>query len=235
VAGGLRSSLLLLGKERVQSDHPPPMETRVLTASKEGEGEGEGGGCLYPTALPAWKEQGQVGAGGQSGEQELRAMELVAATPVTPGTSATPILVPLYPTVPRPRKPLLVPPLNFAMVAPGVYRSGYPRPQNRPFLAKLRLRSILCLSEEPYGPDGLAWVQEQGITLHHIPVAENKEPFKEMSEPGITLALCTLLDARNHPLLLHCNKGKHRVGCLVGCLRKLQHYSMTCIFDEYRR
>ncbi|KAJ3324677.1 hypothetical protein HDU76_013360 [Blyttiomyces sp. JEL0837] len=28
---------------------------------------------------------------------------------------------------------------------------------------------------------------------------------------------------------------KHRTGCLVGCLRKLQHWSFTSIFEEYRR
>ena len=28
---------------------------------------------------------------------------------------------------------------------------------------------------------------------------------------------------------------QHRVGCLVGCLRKLQHWSLTSIFDEYQR
>ena len=36
-------------------------------------------------------------------------------------------------------------------------------------------------------------------------------------------------------MLIHCNKGKHRTGCLVGCIRKLQHWSLTSIFDEYRR
>jgi tyrosine-protein phosphatase SIW14 len=48
-------------------------------------------------------------------------------------------------------------------------------------------------------------------------------------------ALQVLLDVRRHPLLLHCNKGKHRTGCLVGCLRKVQRWSLTSIFDEYRR
>jgi len=37
----------------------------------------------------------------------------------------------------------LVPPLNFAMVAPGVYRSGYPNKRNFPFLRRLGLRSIM--------------------------------------------------------------------------------------------
>lgn len=57
----------------------------------------------------------------------------------------------------------------------------------------------------------------------------------------------------NSAVLIHCLKGKvtgrkvllfysnnlidlqHRIGCLVGCLRKIQRWSMTSIFDEYRK
>jgi hypothetical protein len=38
---------------------------------------------------------------------------------------------------------LLVPPLNFAMVDHGLYRSGFPDVSNLPFLESLRLRSVL--------------------------------------------------------------------------------------------
>ncbi len=42
---------------------------------------------------------------------------------------------------------VVIPPSNFAMVAKGVYRSGYPVPKNFPFLKKLGLKSILyCFS-----------------------------------------------------------------------------------------
>src|SRR5205814_977716 len=34
-------------------------------------------------------------------------------------------------------RPLLVPPLNFAMVMPGVYRSGYPNARNHSFLTSI--------------------------------------------------------------------------------------------------
>ena len=37
------------------------------------------------------------------------------------------------------------------------------------------------------------------------------------------------------PLLIHCTKGTHRTGCVVGCLRKLEEWSLTSIFDEYQR
>ncbi|KAG6497457.1 hypothetical protein ZIOFF_045357 [Zingiber officinale] len=48
-------------------------------------------------------------------------------------------------------------------------------------------------------------------------------------------ALKVVLDVHNHPLLIHCKRWKHRTGCLVGCLRKLQHWCLTSIFDEYQR
>ena len=42
-----------------------------------------------------------------------------------------------------------------------------------------------------------------------------------------------LLDVRKHPLLVHCNRGKHRTGCLVGCLRRLQRWSVDECLNEY--
>ncbi|KAL4165146.1 hypothetical protein KRP22_003877 [Phytophthora ramorum] len=36
-------------------------------------------------------------------------------------------------------------------------------------------------------------------------------------------------------MLIHCNKGKHRTGCLVGSLRKVQRWAFSSIFDEYIR
>src|SRR5690242_1563617 len=40
---------------------------------------------------------------------------------------------------------ILVPPLNFALVLPGIYRSGYPNPKNYPFLKSLGLTIIIYL------------------------------------------------------------------------------------------
>ena len=35
----------------------------------------------------------------------------------------------------------------------------------------------------------------------------------------------THTDSKNHPMLVHCNKGKHRTGCLIGCFRKVSESS----------
>eukprot|EP01111_Echinosteliopsis_oligospora_P013313 TRINITY_DN4754_c1_g2_i1.p1 TRINITY_DN4754_c1_g2~~TRINITY_DN4754_c1_g2_i1.p1 ORF type:complete len:195 (+),score=50.28 TRINITY_DN4754_c1_g2_i1:25-609(+) len=133
------------------------------------------------------------------------------------------------------KEPLLIPPLNFAMVAKGIYRSGYPNKKNHPFLKKLGLKSILYLCPEEYSETNQNFLRKHGISLFHHHIVGNKEPFVDIPPELIRDALVDLLDVRNHPILIHCNKGKHRTGCLVGSLRKTQKWSLTGIFDEYRR
>ncbi|OZJ01672.1 hypothetical protein BZG36_05429 [Bifiguratus adelaidae] len=129
----------------------------------------------------------------------------------------------------------LIPPENFSMVSKHVYRSSFPKKKNFSFLKKLGLKSVLTLILEEYPEQNMKFLQENGIQFFQFGIAGNKEPFVQIPEDKIIQALACLLDARNHPILIHCNKGKHRTGCLVGCLRKLQHWSHTSIFDEYRR
>ncbi|RKP24516.1 tyrosine phosphatase family-domain-containing protein [Syncephalis pseudoplumigaleata] len=135
----------------------------------------------------------------------------------------------------RTRDQPLVPPLNFALVEAGIYRSGHPNPKNYRFLEKLGLRSIIFLAKEDYPPDMLEWTRQHSIAFYQYRTAGNKEPFTEMDPDRVAGLLSLMLDVRNHPMLVHCNKGKHRVGCLIGCLRKLQNWSLTSILAEYKR
>eukprot|EP00308_Calcidiscus_leptoporus_P013574 CAMPEP_0119364684 /NCGR_PEP_ID=MMETSP1334-20130426/11604_1 /TAXON_ID=127549 /ORGANISM="Calcidiscus leptoporus, Strain RCC1130" /LENGTH=206 /DNA_ID=CAMNT_0007380457 /DNA_START=81 /DNA_END=698 /DNA_ORIENTATION=- len=130
---------------------------------------------------------------------------------------------------------LMMPPANFSMVWRGVFRSGFPTRKNFPFLHTLRLRAILYLCPEEYPDTNQKFLEDEGIELLQFGVIGNKEPFDEISETVISAALTAVLDVSNHPLLIHCNQGKHRTGCLVGCVRKAQHWSLVAIFDEYRR
>ncbi|KAH7297535.1 hypothetical protein KP509_25G000700 [Ceratopteris richardii] len=130
---------------------------------------------------------------------------------------------------------LLIPPLNFGMVDDGVYRSGYPQPNNFSFLQTLRLRSIVYLCQEAYPKVHTEFLKKHDIKLFHHGMEGTKEPFVEIPALVIKETLKVILDKRNHPVLIHCKKGKHRTGCLVGCLRKLQNFSLTSIFDEYQR
>ncbi|RNF02188.1 tyrosine phosphatase [Trypanosoma rangeli] len=128
----------------------------------------------------------------------------------------------------------LVPSINFAMVCPGVYRSGYPTRKNYRFLRALRLRTILYLCPEDYAESNVKFCEENGICLLRFATEGNKEPFMDISEMLMHRILSALVDTRTHPILIHCNKGKHRTGAVVACLRLLQGWSLVSIFQEYR-
>jgi|EP01049_Picozoa_sp_SAG25_P012113 tyrosine-protein phosphatase SIW14 len=143
------------------------------------------------------------------------------------------------PAAPTPSAAVVVPPLNFAMVAPGVYRSGYPNAHNVPFLRQLKLKVIIHLGAGPEQQQQRLFHQrfaeDESIHVVHVPFPGNVEPFVCAPASSIREALGVMLDARNHPLLLHCNKGKYRTGCVVGCYRRLQGWPLTSTFEEYRR
>ncbi|OMO76873.1 Protein-tyrosine phosphatase, SIW14-like protein [Corchorus capsularis] len=130
---------------------------------------------------------------------------------------------------------LFVPPLNFAMVDNGVFRSGFPDSANFVFLQSLGLRSIIYLCPEPYPEANIEFLKANGIRLFQFGIDGCKEPFVNIPEETIKEALKVVLDVKNHPLLIHCKRGKHRTGCVVGCLRKLQRWCLSSIFDEYQR
>ncbi|KAJ2715809.1 tyrosine-protein phosphatase siw14, partial [Coemansia spiralis] len=106
------------------------------------------------------------------------------------------------------------PPENFAMVCPYIYRSGMPKKRNFAYLQKLRLKSVVTLILEEYPAMNQRFLDQNGIKLFQFGVAGNKEPFADIPEDIMCQALLTLMDRRNHPVLIHCNKGKHRTGCL---------------------
>ncbi|KAJ6925373.1 tyrosine-protein phosphatase DSP4 isoform X1 [Populus alba x Populus x berolinensis] len=170
---------------------------------------------------------------------------------------------------------LLVPPLNFAMVDNGIFRSGFPDSANFSFLQSLGLRSILYLCPEPYPAANYEFLKDNGIRLFQFGIemcklmaidnaewtgtfckhSRGNNPRSIESNPWylesfqlFRLVVRSLLvlqyahalpfpipDVKNHPVLIHCKRGKHRTGCLVGCLRKLQRWCLSSIFDEYQR
>jgi len=136
------------------------------------------------------------------------------------------------------RERLLIPPLNFAMVDKGIFRSGYPNARNFSFMKHLGIRTIVCLSaEEPEErkicKENQIFTQENHIKMMRFPFEGQKEPFAQISMETLREALKQILDTRNHPVLVHCDKGKHRTGTIVGCLRRLQNWALCGIYQEY--
>lgn len=129
----------------------------------------------------------------------------------------------------------LTPPENFAPVINNIYRSSFPQPPNFSFLKTLKLKSVLCLIPEEYPQSHEDFFEQEGIQLFQLGMSGNKEPFVKISGDLITEAIKIVINPENQPILIHCNRGKHRTGCLVGVLRRLQRWSLTIIFDEYRK
>jgi len=182
----------------------------------------------------------------------------------------------------------IIPPLNFAMVSPGIYRSGFPNRRNFTFIRKLGLKSILYLTgdtidivssqeseavnrERSYRgipgssivnltartgevrcfdstntnttnnkcnevlSDNLQFAREHGITVFSCNIQSNREPFVNASTQSLCEVLDLMQDSTNQPILVHCSRGKHRTGCVLGCLRKAQQWSLVASIDEYSR
>lgn len=168
----------------------------------------------------------------------------------TPKPTLTQILV---------SRPIYVPPLNFSLVEDGIYRSGFPMPINYPFLAQLKLKTIIYLGdlEKPVKDDkktkkkkdkhGTAeifehytqWIESTDVKFYHLEMHLSQEPFvltQTETHAALVQALHLMLDRQNFPMLIHSNKGKHRIGVLVGLMRKiLQGWCMSGIFEEYEK
>ncbi|KAI9801304.1 MAG: hypothetical protein M1833_002874 [Piccolia ochrophora] len=124
--------------------------------------------------------------------------------------------------------------VNFAEVVPGIYRSGFPKSENFDHLKKLSLKTILTLVPEEYPASNVSFMQEHSIQHFQIPLPGKKEPFGKNVTESIDVALKLLLDRANHPILIHCNQGKHRTGCVAGCFRKLLAWDLLPVVSEYR-
>ena len=130
---------------------------------------------------------------------------------------------------------LLAPPMNFSMVAPGVYRSGFPTRHNLAFLQTLGLRTLVRLEDSEYPPELREWIDTSGIWIVDCVLTANLEPFLTTDPGTLAAALGVVLDGRQHPVLVHSLRGQRRAGMLVGCLRKLRGWSLAAIFEECAR
>ena len=115
-----------------------------------------------------------------------------------------------------------------------MYRSACPSPRNFSFLADLSLRSIVYLCADAYPSENAAHFASSGVSVRCFAVEGNHEPFAGVDEQVLQQALLFALDTRNQPVLIHCNKGKHRTGVLVAILRRLAGHSLSSAFAEYR-
>jgi tyrosine-protein phosphatase SIW14 len=124
-------------------------------------------------------------------------------------------------------------PNNFQVIAPGLYRSSYPHYTHYDQLSLLELKTIVTLVPENLTVEYANFLSSNGIIHHHIPILANKKEDIYTDEATINTVLNIMLDPSNYPMLIHCNKGKHRTGCMTACFRKVTGWTMDAILDEY--
>lgn len=160
--------------------------------------------------------------------------EVQESIPVFNGLSSSPDLPPDFCYVSVGGS--LIPPTNFGIVEEDLYRSGMPNELNFPFLERLQLRTIIYLASDEVSDKLLDFIDDQGIELMHL--AQDDEiptPWKPISEETVLSAMELLLNTSTYPVFIMCSQGRHRTGTVVGCLRKLQRWSLSSIFEEYHR
>ena len=134
---------------------------------------------------------------------------------------------------------MLVPPVNFALVVGQLYRSGHPINLNYQFLETLNLKTVIYVGEncpETISAEYKVWLEKKGINYIHFPSPSVSESFTETDVGTVTAVLKLIIHERNYPILMHSNKGKHRVGVIVAVVRKcLQQWCLTPLYEEYIR
>jgi tyrosine-protein phosphatase SIW14 len=98
-------------------------------------------------------------------------------------------------------------------------------------ILELTCRSSLVKKEE-FDHDLEMFVAQEGIRQ----VVFNMKGTKKEAIPLKTMKsiLSIVLNKENYPLLIHCNHGKHRTGCVVGVVRKVAGWDVESVVAEYK-
>lgn len=79
------------------------------------------------------------------------------------------------------------------------------------------------------------FLAEQGIELCQIISGEGMSIGHRISEQLVLDSLHIMLMPEKYPLVVTSNTGMHRTGTIIGCLRRLENWSLSNIFEEFRR
>ncbi|KAK6420991.1 tyrosine-protein phosphatase siw14 [Oleoguttula sp. CCFEE 5521] len=132
------------------------------------------------------------------------------------------------------RLQLYTPAKNYGAVAEHtIFRSAFPQDRNLRFLECLNVKTVLCFVETEPTPAYVEYIQTNSITHKRVPVLANKDGNVAITVESVCEALLVTMDIANYPLYIHCNQGKHRTGCVIACMRKVQGWSMDDILHEY--
>ncbi|CAD2216337.1 Tyrosine phosphatase family, putative [Angomonas deanei] len=145
----------------------------------------------------------------------------------------------------KPPSTLLVPPDNFALVESNIYRSAYPTSESIPFLRQKGIKTIALLSIEILAPSVMRQLDGKNSDdtplseIRLVEVADIRNWFsdsinglEEFCQKDVYTALHIAIDTRWHPVLFACPTGEVQTSVVVGCFRRMQHWSLSAIYQE---
>ena len=130
----------------------------------------------------------------------------------------------------------LVPPFRYGVVERDLFRGAYPSLRNMRFIRRLKLACIISLAPQSTTPaaDLKEFCEAEGIRLVQFDVPKY-EDHVVMCQSTVAQIVSQIIRPENLPLYLHCRDGGNNTGLVVMCLRRLQHWSLSVIFDEFCR
>ncbi|KAH7407686.1 tyrosine phosphatase family-domain-containing protein [Cadophora sp. MPI-SDFR-AT-0126] len=124
-------------------------------------------------------------------------------------------------------------PVNFGVVVPGkIYRSSWPMVEDFQYLQSLKLKTVLSLVKKDLTPEFKGFLKNNQIQHKVIDMPGTKKV--DITQELMQSIMEVVLDESNHPVLIHCNHGKHRTGCAVGVIRHVARWDVEAILEEYR-
>lgn len=124
-------------------------------------------------------------------------------------------------------------PHNFQIIAPGLYRSSMPQLGNFEILEGYGLKTIITFVDKKLTLEYCNFISSSGIIHHVVPVEANKPGRCPTTASVVYQIMELMLDPSNYPMLIHCNQGKHRTGCITACFRKICGWSDEAAINEY--
>ena len=122
---------------------------------------------------------------------------------------------------------------NFGEISAGIYRSSFPGSCNIEHLQSLKLKTLITLVTTPFEPQVERWLSSKDVKHYRINIPAHKTSEDVIPMEAIAQVMALLTDDTKRPILMHCNKGKHRTGCVVACFRKLQGMDDVNAITEY--
>ena len=115
----------------------------------------------------------------------------------------------------------------------GIYRSSFPHSCNIEHLRSLKLKTLVTLVSTTFESDVEQWLVSSNVQHYRIKIPAHKSSDDTIPMEAVGQVMKLMTDETKCPILIHCNKGKHRTGCMTACFRKLQGMDDVRAITEY--